>query len=69
MMFTLKTAIITATPFVIAALVVYLFGSFGSASWNPVDWTANARWFCIMWACIWGLALWSRIEYKRGDSV
>ena len=62
---TLKTSATTIMPFIIAALVVYGFGSFGSASWNPIDWTANARWFCIVWACMWGIALFSRIEMGR----
>lgn len=64
---TLKTAAITITPFVVASLVMYLLGSFGSASWNPMDWTSNARWFCIIWSVGWGFLLFARIEYKRGE--
>jgi hypothetical protein len=64
---TLMTAATTITPFILAALVVYAFGSFGSASWNPIDWTSNARWFCITWACGWGFALFARIEGVRTE--
>ena len=62
---TIKTSATTVLPFIVAALVVYGFGSFGSASWNPADWTSNARWFCILWACAWGFALFARIQAGR----
>lgn len=69
MTFTIKTSAITMMPFIVASLAVYLLGSFGSASWNPVDWTSNARWLCIIWACTWGFVLWARVEYKRGEQA
>ena len=60
-----KTSALTTLPFIVSSLIVYLFGSFGSASWNPVEWTVGARWVCITWAFAWGFALWARIESGR----
>jgi hypothetical protein len=65
MKYVLKATANLVWPYMVSALVVYLFGSFGNASFNPVDWTSDARWFCIIWAVVWGLALWDRIEAGR----
>lgn len=52
----------TIAPFIIAALGIYLLGSFISVSFNPVDWTESLRMTAVINVMGWGWALWFRLS-------
>ena len=44
----LKEILFMVTPFAVTGAMVYLFGAFLSASWNPEMWTRVERMFCLI---------------------
>jgi len=58
-MFVIMTIV---TPISVAWLMAYLLGAFVSASWNLIDWTAQARLLTSLWGCVFAFAVWYRLE-------
>jgi len=56
-------------PFFVVSFVMYLMGSFLSASWNPSEWTRADRAFCLITA----MGVWRNVDdrlahgRKHGD--
>lgn len=65
----LKEIAFVITPYIVVSALVYLMGSFLSASMNPADWTRVDRMFCIITAWIFGSMLLIRLTLgrKNGD--
>ncbi len=59
---TLKDIAFVVTPFIVACAVMYLIGSFVSASFNPQDWTWTSRFVCSVWGCVFGFMLLIRLH-------
>ena len=58
----LKEIAFVITPFIATCAVMYLIGSFVSASFNPQDWSWMARTVCAIWAMSFGFMLLIRIQ-------
>lgn len=57
-----NTIFFNLVPFALGFFVCYLIGSFVSVSFDPVMWTAEARATTAVFGCIWGLAIWMKLE-------
>jgi len=53
------------TPFFVVSAMMYLMGSFLSASWNPESWTRADRAFCLITAWVFGAMLLIRLTHGR----
>lgn len=61
----LKEILFMVTPFAVTGAMVYLFGAFLSASWNPEMWTRVDRMFCLISAWVFGAMLLIRLTHGR----
>jgi hypothetical protein len=61
----LKEIVFVVTPYIVVSAVMYLMGSFLSASWNPEDWERVDRMFCIISAWVFGSMLLIRLTLGR----
>ena len=61
----LKEIVFVVTPYIVVSAVMYLMGSFLSASWNPEDWERVDRMFCIISAWVFGSMLLIRLTVAR----
>jgi hypothetical protein len=63
----LRKIVFIVTPFVVVSAMMYLMGSFLSASWNPSEWARADRAFCLITAWVFGAMLLIRLshDYKR----
>jgi hypothetical protein len=57
--------IFVITPFFVVSFMLYLMGSFLSASWNPAEWTRTDRAFCLITAWVFGAMLMIRLAHGR----
>jgi hypothetical protein len=53
------------TPFFVVSFMMYLMGSFLSASWNPDEWQRADRAFCLITAWVFGAMLLIRLTHER----
>ena len=49
-------------PFIATCFVVYLIGSFVSASFKPEEWELPTRIVCSLWGMAFGFGLWMKLE-------
>lgn len=61
----LKEIAFVVTPYIVVSAVVYLMGSFLSASWNPQEWLRADRIFCLVTAWVFGSMLLIRLTLAR----
>jgi hypothetical protein len=53
------------TPYIVVSAVMYLMGSFLSASWSPDEWERSDRAFCLITAWVFGSMLLIRLTHYR----
>lgn len=61
----LNEIVFVVTPFIVVSAMMYLMGSFLSASWNPDEWTRADRAFCLITAWVFGAMLLIRLSHGR----
>jgi hypothetical protein len=59
-----KTIFVHVVPFIIMLGAAYLLGSFINVSWNPIDWTSEARLITSIWGIGFGFALAIRLRME-----
>jgi hypothetical protein len=57
--------LMVSLPYVGTCFVMYLLGAFVSVSWNPVNWTSDARIVCAFWGMVFGFAVSLKLEAKH----
>lgn len=61
----IKEMVFCVAPFVVTMAVMYLLGSFVSASWDVVEWERTDRVFFGFMSVVFGYALLFRLDYGR----
>ena len=61
----IKEMVFCVAPFVVTMAVMYLLGSFVSASWDVVEWERTDRVFFGFMSIVFGGALLHRLDYGR----
>ena len=61
----LKEIVFVVTPYIVVSAMMYLMGSFLSASWSPAEWDRVDRAFCLVTAWVFGSMLLIRLTVAR----
>lgn len=61
----IKEMVFCVAPFMVTMAVMYLLGSFVSASWDVVEWERTDRVFFGFMSIVFGSALLHRLDYGR----
>lgn len=61
----LKEIVFCVTPFVVTAAMMYLLGSFVSASWDVTFWERSDRAFFGIMSVVFGFSLLHRLNHGR----
>lgn len=61
----IKEMVFCVAPFMVTMAVMYLLGSFVSASWDVVEWERTDRVFFGFMSIVFGYALLFRLDYGR----
>jgi hypothetical protein len=53
------------TPFVISYTFWYVIGAGISASWDTANWTMDLKIVLTVWACVFALMMFFRLEHEK----